>query len=131
MKLFSTSTHAKIDYLASIFFMASPWIFGFKESVPATWTMIAIGLMALLMSLFTDYEGGMVRSIPMRVHLTADVFAGAFLASSPWLFGFADEVFLPHMVMGLFEVSAGLLTSKHPSRDRSGAVVDHGGDEFN
>lgn len=118
--------HAKIDYLASILFIASPWIFGFKESVPATWVVIAIGLMSILMSLFTDYEGGMVRSIPMRVHLTADVFAGAFLASSPWLFGFANEVFLPHLLMGIFEVTAGLLTSKHPSRDSSDAVVDPG-----
>ena len=115
--------HAKIDYFAGIIFMASPWIFGFKDSVGATWTVIAAGLLALMLSLFTDYEGGMVRSIPMRVHLTADVFSGALLASSPWLFGFAQEVFLPHLLMGLFEVSAGLLTSKHPSHDQSGPVV--------
>ncbi|WP_353719073.1 SPW repeat protein [Dyadobacter sp. 676] len=126
MKIISTSTHAKIDYLAAIVFMASPWIFGFKESVPATWTMIAVGLMVLLMSLFTDYEGGMVRSIPMRVHLTADVFAGAFLASSPWLLGFAQEVVLPQMIMGLFSVFTGLLTSKHPAREHSGAAVEPG-----
>lgn len=127
MKIINTRTHARIDYLAGFFFMASPWIFGFKESVPATWIMIIVGLTALLLSLFTDYEGGMVRSIPMRVHLTVDVFSGAFLASSPWLFGFADEVFLPQLIMGLFEVSAGLLTSKHPSHEQSaGHVVDPG-----
>lgn len=123
MKIISTSAHAKIDYLAGIIFIASPWIFGFKESVAATWTVIAVGVTALIISLFTDYEGGMVRSIPMRVHLTADVFSGAFLASSPWLLGFADEVILPHLIMGLFEVSAGLLTSKHPSHDSAGPVV--------
>lgn len=128
MELISTKTHAKIDYLAGLFFMASPWILSFKESAPATWIMIIVGLAALLLSLFTDYEGGMVRSIPMRVHLTADIFSGAFLASSPWLFGFADEVFLPQLIMGLFEVSAGLLTSKHPSTAGSRTVVTPDGE---
>lgn len=123
MKILSTSQHAKIDYFASLFFMASPWFFGFKETVPATWILILIGLTSLVLSLFTNYEGGVVRSIPMRVHLTADVFSGAFVASSPWLFGFAEEVFLPHLVMGLFEVAAGLITSSHPNGDKSRPVV--------
>ena len=130
MKIISTSAHAKLDYLAGIIFIASPWIFGFNESVAATWTVIAVAATALTISLFTDYEGGMVRSIPMRVHLTIDVFSGAFLASSPWLLGFADEVILPHLLMGLFEVSAGLLTAKHPSHDKAGPVVDTTGESM-
>ena len=132
MKLFSTSTHAKIDYLASIFFMASPWIFGFKESVPATWVMIAIGLMALLMALFTDYEGGMVRSIPMGVHLTADVFTGAFLASSPWLFGFADEVFYHTWLWDYLKFRPDCLRPGiRPATGPGPPTVDRGQDGFN
>lgn len=131
MKIISTGVHAKIDYLAGIVFIASPWIFGFSETVAATWTVILVGAIALAISIFTDYEGGVVRSIPIRVHLTADIFSGAFLASSPWLLGFADEVILPHMIMGLFEVSAGLLTSKHPSHDNTGPVVDPTGERVN
>lgn len=124
MKIISTANHAKIDYLAGLFFMTSPWILGFKESVPATWIMLLAGLAALVMSLFTNYEGGIVRSIPMRVHLTADVFMGAFLASSPWLFGFAEEVFLPQLIMGLFEVLVSLFTAKHPAGQHSERVID-------
>lgn len=131
MKIISTSAHAKLDYLAGIIFIASPWIFGFNESVAATWTAILVGATALTISLFTDYEGGMVRSMPMPVHLTLDVFSGAFLASTPWLLGFADEVILPHLIMGLFEVSAGLLTAKHPSHDNQSPVVDPTGDGGN
>jgi hypothetical protein len=30
-----------------------------------------------------------------------DVASGALLALSPWLFGFADRVFCPHLIVGL------------------------------
>lgn len=124
MKIFSTRLHGKIDYLAGLLFIASPWIFNFREHASATWVLVGIGFLSVLLSIFTDYEAGVVRSIPMRVHLTADVFAGAFLASSPWLFGFAQNIFLPHLLMGLFQVIAGLLTSTHPSRAPDPSLTD-------
>jgi hypothetical protein len=112
MKIISTKLHSKLDYSTGILFMAMPWIAGFSEVVPATWTLIVIGSMALLMSLFTDYEGGMVRSISMSAHLNVDIITGLFLAASPWILGFADQVYLPHLLLGLFETSAGLLTTR-------------------
>lgn len=124
MKIISTAQHARVDYIASLFFMVSPWIFGFSDSVPATWMMLGAGLISTVMSIFTNYEGGIVRSIPMRVHLTADVFLGALVASSPGIFGFAHEVFLPLLVMGLFEVMVSLVTSKHTAHEQPGPVVN-------
>lgn len=131
MNIIGTSTHAKLDYPVGLLFMASPWIFGFTAIVSATWTPVVIGFTALIMSLFTDYEGGMVRSIPMRVHLTVDMFSGIFLGSSPWILGFADQVFLPHLIMGVFELVVALLTSKHPTHDNTGPVVDPNADGIN
>jgi hypothetical protein len=110
MRIISTKLHSRIDYLSSILFIAMPWILNFSEVVPATWVLIAVGSLSILMSLFTDYEGGMVRSMPMSVHLNIDVFTGLFLAASPWILGFAGDVYLPHLLLGLFEIAAGLLT---------------------
>jgi hypothetical protein len=62
----------------------------------------------------TDYELGVVRMIPMPVHLLLDIAAGALLAVSPWLFGFADRVFWPHLILGLLEIGAGLMTRTAP-----------------
>ncbi len=46
----------------------------------------------------------------MPIHLGADVLAGILLAASPWLFGFSDRVFWPHLIVGALEIGAGLIT---------------------
>jgi hypothetical protein len=43
-----------------------------------------------------------------------DVASGALLALSPWLFGFADRVFWPHLIVGIMEIGAGLTTRTAP-----------------
>ena len=53
----------------------------------------------------------------MPAHLGLDIAGGALLAVSPWLFGFAGLVFLPHLVIGLFEIAAGLMTESRPRYD--------------
>ncbi|MCF0063268.1 SPW repeat protein [Dyadobacter chenwenxiniae] len=119
MNVISTKLHSRIDYTTSILFIAMPWILGFNDVLPATWTLIAVGCMSILMSLFMDYEGGMVRSLPMAAHLNIDIATGLFLAASPWILGFADEVYLPHLLLGLFEVAAGLMTRRVAQSDEA------------
>jgi hypothetical protein len=45
-------------------------------------------------------------------------FMQAFLAISPWLFGFSNKVYLPHLIFGLIEMAAGMMT-----RDSSEVAV--------
>jgi hypothetical protein len=52
----------------------------------------------------------------MPTHLTLDAGSGLPLAVSPWLFGFANWVWAPHLVLGLIELSAALMTQKAPAR---------------
>jgi hypothetical protein len=59
--------------------------------------------------LFTDYELGAFRALPMPVHLALDAAKGVFMAASPWLFGFAKKgtrYWLPHVLMGVADVLA-------------------------
>jgi hypothetical protein len=51
----------------------------------------------------------------MSVHNLIDIVAGAVLAASPWIFGFADEganVWLPFLVVGLAAIFLGLTTKQ-------------------
>ncbi len=76
---------------------------------------VVLGSGLIAYSLFTDYELGVWRVVPMSVHNLFDVSAGALLAASPSLFGFADEtaiVWAPHLVVGLAAIFLGLTTKQ-------------------
>lgn len=119
MRFISTRIHGVLDYLMCTLLIVSPWIFGFALGGAETWVPVLLGAGGILYSLFTDYELGAVRKLSMSTHLTLDVLAGAFLAVSPWLFGFSEYVYLPHLILGLLEVGAGLFTKKTPDTSRN------------
>lgn len=120
MRFIPTRVHGVLDYLVGILIAASPWLFGFAAGGAETWVPVIVGLGALVYSLFTDYELGLVRRIPMSTHLSLDFAAGVILAISPWLFGFADLVWEPHLLFGLFEILAAATTQRVPSTVRAG-----------
>ncbi len=115
--LIPTRIHGILDYLLGLLLIASPWVFGFDDEGTAKWVPIVLGAGVLLYSLLTDYEFGAVRAIPMSVHLMLDFAGGVVLAASPWIFGFSDEVWVPHLVLGLIEIGTAALTERHPERD--------------
>jgi hypothetical protein len=104
-----------LDYGVGALLIASPWIFGFAEMGAETWIPVIIGIMTLIMSIFTNYELGLIKMIPLPVHLLIDIVAGILLAASPWLLGFADHIFWPHLIFGMLEIGAALLTERYPS----------------
>jgi hypothetical protein len=106
-----------LDYLVGVALIIAPWLLGFgDEGGAATWLPVALGTAAIVYSLLTDYELGLVKITPMPVHLRLDMASGALLAVSPWLFGFADRVWVPHVVFGLIEIVAPQLTQTTPMR---------------
>jgi hypothetical protein len=118
MELIPTRIHGVIDYVVGIALIAAPWIFQFSDNDAAMWTAIGVGAALLVYSALTDYELGLVRTLPMPVHLLLDVGGGLFLAASPWLFGFADEsenVWVPHVVVGLADVAIAAMTTRRPA----------------
>lgn len=121
MRFIPTRVHGILDYLVGLALIAAPWLFGFADNETARWVTIAIGATAILYSLLTDYELGIVRAIPMSAHLGLDFMSGALLAVSPWLFGFSEEVWIPHVIVGAFEIIAVLSTETEPDTDRADA----------
>ena len=119
MRFISTRAHGMIDYIWGLLVGTAPWIFNFTDNRPATYVAWIMGVGAILYSLLTDYELGLVPVLSMPMHLVIDGLGGAFLAVSPWLFGFADRVFWPHLLFGLFAVGSSLMTeTRSTSPDR-------------
>lgn len=114
MRFINSKTHGVLDYLWGIMVIITPWLFGFNDGGAAQIVLIVSGVLVLAMALITNYELGAIKVLPFNIHLGMDVIMGAFLAASPWLFGFADQIFWPHLLFGLFSIGAGLLTKKVP-----------------
>ena len=110
MKIISTKIHGVLDYLVGTFLILSPWIFGLNPTEPEGVIFIVLGIMAFIYSIITNYELGLIRIIPVKLHLMLDILSGIVLAASPWLFEFSGKVYIPHLVLGLFEIVAGLIT---------------------
>jgi hypothetical protein len=67
----------------------------------------------------------------MRTHLALDLAGGAILALSPWLFGFSDYIWAPHLILGILEIGATLMTKLHPANEsrehrRTSTAAEHG-----
>lgn len=114
MNTLSRRAHGALDYIVGIVLIAAPKLFGFEGGIEAQ-IPFYLGIGTIVYSLLTDYELGLLRVMPFRVHLTIDVFAGLFLAASPWLFQFADRVWVPHLVVGVLELGAVFMTATRAS----------------
>jgi len=122
MRFIPTRVHGMLDYASGLLLIVAPYLFGFADGTAAQYLPQAIGAGILLISLVTDYELSLAKLVPMPVHLGVDVAGGLLLAASPWLFGFADRVYWPHLILGLAEIGAGLMTRTVPDA-RTGAEL--------
>ena len=121
MRFVSTRIHGMADWLMGTLLIMLPALVGLDSSQPEGMVPMGIGIAGLVVTFFTDHELGVMRRIPMLGHLSVDAFAGALLAASPWLFGFADRTWIPHVTLGLVEVVAALVTKLHPADARHGS----------
>ena len=83
MRFIPTRIHGVLDYLTAGVLIAAPSVLGFRKGDARTWLPIALGVGTIAYSVFTDYELGLVKVIPMPVHLALDAANGALLSASP------------------------------------------------
>ncbi|MGR3780413.1 MAG: SPW repeat domain-containing protein [Albimonas sp.] len=110
--MINTRLHGMIDYATGALLLVAPYLFGFATGGIEQWLPQLLGAMIIVMSLLTNYELSAAKMIPLKAHLAADVVAGVLLAASPWLFGFADVIWWPHLLVGLLEIVVPLLTRR-------------------
>ena len=114
MKIIPRFFHAVSDYLVGLLLLAAPNLLGFAEAGgAAVWIPRVVGLMILLQALMTDYELGLVKMLPIAMHLMADYAVGLFLLASPWLFGFSDrsrDATITVIVVGILVLGVTMMT---------------------
>lgn len=88
-KPISPTLHGVIDYLAVPLLLAAGPLFGFK-GMPAETTSTLAGIV-LVVAAFTAYPPGLVKMIPMKVHLVIDAVLGIGLIASPYVLHFTGD----------------------------------------
>lgn len=110
--MIDTRTHGIVDYVTGVLLILAPYLFGFATGGIEQWLPQLLGATTIVMSLLTRDELAVARIIPLRIHLGVDMLSGALLAASPWLFGFADMIWWPHLLVGLMEIVVPLVTRR-------------------
>ena len=111
MRVIPSKMHGVLDYAVGMLLIVIPWLAGFARGGAETWIPVILGVAALLYSLVTNYELGRWKLLSFKTHLVIDFMSGVLLASSPWLFGFSEEVYMPHLVLGILEMVVVLLSA--------------------
>lgn len=88
----------------------APQLFGFSDNETATSVTMAVGVFIILSELITTSRISPLKLVPMRIHLVLDYLTGVFLAVSPWVFGFSDVVWVPHLLVGILTVGYAAFT---------------------
>ena len=112
MRFIQMSAHNVLDYIYAVLIAASPWLSGFAKGGAETYVPAGAGAAVIVLSLFTDYRHSLKKTIAYNAHLTLELTIGVFLAVSPWLFGFYGDVYLPHLISGIFGVLLSVMSKK-------------------
>lgn len=118
----NSKTHGILDYLTGILLVVLPLLLGWDYGSKAALVLLLAGVITLVYSLFTDYELGIAPVMHFKFHLGIDLVMGLLLAGSPWLLGFAQDAYLPHLVIGLFEIAVVAFTRAEVAPHVKGGV---------
>jgi len=118
VKFLPTKIHGVLDYVVGIALILAPNLFQFSSvGGPAVWVPRILGVGLIVYSVFTNYEWGAIRVLPMTYHLAVDFVAAMFLAISPFVFGFTNHglnAWLPHVVVGVAVIAVVLVSKTQP-----------------
>jgi hypothetical protein len=125
MNVINSKLHGVLDY-ASAFILLLPWITDFYPDSTDTMVLALVGAATVAYSLFTDYELGVIKVLPMKFHLALDVLNALLMIALPWLFPVHHYLFYWPVLFGCAELLIIVLSSPvaYQSRRRDVSRID-------
>src|SRR3954453_598099 len=122
IKVIPTHVHSAVDHVVGPALIAAPTVLGLDKTSPEGLVPRVNGIAAALYSNLTDYELSLKNVIPMKLHLALDAMSGATLAAGPLPPGARKRGlghWLPHTLLGGFEIGMALLTKTEAPKSRT------------
>ncbi|WP_125721285.1 SPW repeat domain-containing protein [Flavobacterium ustbae] len=100
MKLLTARVQGFLDYLLALLLFFMPTLLHLEANTVQSIIFYLFGIFIIFLSLQTDYKAGVYKLLPMEVHIYTKLVCGLFFAFSPWIFNFANKIFLPYLFFG-------------------------------
>ncbi len=90
LRFVTKTIHAYLDYPVALSLMLLPFLLGLGSTNPlALWLSVGTGVAALLLTILTNHQTGLIRVIPYSVHLIVDFAVGVVFLVAPFVLGFS------------------------------------------
>jgi uncharacterized YccA/Bax inhibitor family protein len=119
MRFINSKFHAVVDYASGGLMLFVSSLASSDGSPAARWIALIAGISALVVSMLTIYEGGIIGVVPLYVHLVIDIIWGVALIVSCFVFVIAGPIKDFFLVMGVIAIIFGLCTHLRPTYQRS------------
>lgn len=89
MRFVTRHIHAWLDYPVALSLIVLPFVLGLGVSNSlAAIVAPLVGVAALILTVLTDHETGLIRVLPYKLHLAVDLAVGLVFLALPWAAGF-------------------------------------------
>jgi hypothetical protein len=105
----SSRLNGLLDYAVALILFIAPWFLGYADHA-VTPVSRALGAALLFYSLSTKYELGIIKMIPLQVHLFLDLGTGGLLAAAPIHFNIRGLPGMVFFILGVSMLASALLT---------------------
>lgn len=123
IRFVTSKIHAIIDYPIAASLIATPFLLGIGASQPlALWLSVATGVAALVLTLLTDHESGVICVIPYWLHVAVDRAVGVTFLAAPFVFGFSGLDAIYYWVNAAAVIAATFLLNA-PERQTRGLAA--------
>jgi hypothetical protein len=114
-KPLNKTIHAYLDYPVAFGLIALPFVLGLgaASSLPVLLSVVT-GVAALILTLLTDHQFGVIRIIPFWLHELVDAVVGLSFLAIPFVFGFSGIDSWYYLVLGGTVVLVLALTNRAP-----------------
>ena len=110
MRMLSTSIHGIADYAVGLVVLLLPYFYDMHGTPKAI--LLLLGGSALVYSLLTDYEFGLLPIIPFRSHLALDMLFAALMIAASMLVSFPQSSRVVVAGLGVLAILVVVLTRR-------------------
>ena len=102
MKFITKKIHAFLDYPVAISLILLPIFLNLGSSHPLAFQLsIVTGVAALILTLLTDHQTGLIKVLSYKLHLTVDFLVAVVFIITPFVFSFKGIDAFYYLINGI------------------------------